>query len=141
MTDERCCPGHGTMAHVRGCVNHPEYRTPPNPVEGKVVDTGPICHLHGETPSMHGFRQSWPAHTMGLPEGGECQNCPEPVRQGDRYVCHADASGSHDGIAHVACPRPTTEGASDEGATACERCLRIGCRGGCGRPTTEGASE
>lgn len=23
-TDERCCPGAGSMAHVRGCINHPE---------------------------------------------------------------------------------------------------------------------
>lgn len=22
--EERCCPGAGTMAHVRGCANHPE---------------------------------------------------------------------------------------------------------------------
>lgn len=21
---EQCCPGHGSMAHVRGCINHPE---------------------------------------------------------------------------------------------------------------------
>lgn len=24
MTDIRCCPGAGTMAHVRGCAHHPE---------------------------------------------------------------------------------------------------------------------
>lgn len=25
MSAERCCPGEGTMAHVRGCFRHPEY--------------------------------------------------------------------------------------------------------------------
>lgn len=27
-TAGQCCPGHGTMAHVRGCVNHPETTDP-----------------------------------------------------------------------------------------------------------------
>lgn len=24
-TRKQCCPGAGTLAHVRGCVNHPEH--------------------------------------------------------------------------------------------------------------------
>ena len=33
MSGERCCPGAGSMAHVRGCVNHPEHTPTPEPSE------------------------------------------------------------------------------------------------------------
>lgn len=37
MSGERCCPGAGSMAHVRGCANHPEHT--PTPVPSEVAET------------------------------------------------------------------------------------------------------
>ena len=37
MSGERCCPGAGSMAHVRGCFNHPEHT--PTPVPSEVAET------------------------------------------------------------------------------------------------------
>lgn len=51
----RCCPGEGTMAHVRGCVNHPEHVPPAwacldcraNEVSLDYAEFGAPCEKHG----------------------------------------------------------------------------------------------
>lgn len=63
-SSERCCPGQGSMAHVRGCHNHPEYGQGDDPVLG--VLTG-----------------QYPARTMPIAMKAEPEDTDEQQEDGD----------------------------------------------------------
>lgn len=62
----------------------------------------PRCYGHVFDPahradSHHLATEGWPAHVWSGGLSGSCRHCPDPVVEGDRYVC------VEGGVMHVRC--------------------------------------